>query len=179
MRPPAMTAVARMAVQSGTHSRKTNASAQARAMKIIPKTYFSTAPSAVQLFDPIDQGGDVGVEREPQADEHGDRDGEHAQRRPQERVALAALQQWLVGGLARGREMIGALDLPLELGAQLIDHPHQLELAAAHAELPLKAQEQTLVVDAENVEPPAVAAKILEAQEESFAREVLVEVLEL
>src|SRR5882757_5643898 len=122
-----MTTVTSTAGHSGIVSWKTSTSAQLSAMKMAAKMYFSIGiPSAVQLLDPIGQTGDLAIEVDAQADEHRDRHGEHAERDPQEQVLLAGPHQRLVGRLARRRQHLGHLDMAFDLGAQAVDHAHEL-----------------------------------------------------
>src|SRR3954451_237110 len=97
-----MRTVTAMAGQSGTYWWKTSTTAQERAMKMPPKMYFSTAPpSPAQLLDPVVERPRPVVERDAHPHEERDGDGEHPQRHPEEGVAPAALDQGLVGRLAR------------------------------------------------------------------------------
>src|SRR3954451_20080626 len=99
--PRTITAVTRIAGHIGTNSLNTSTTAQARAMKMAPKMYFSTgAPLASQLVDAIRELVGARIERHLQSHEHGDGDGEDAKRHPQEWIAAPALHERLVGRLA-------------------------------------------------------------------------------
>src|SRR3954453_6407683 len=127
-----MTAVATMAGQIGIASWNTSTTAQASAMKMAAKMYFSISRSTTDLFDPRRQIGDLVRQRDAQPDEDSDRHGEHAERHPEEGVLARGAQQRLVRRFAGGREHVGGLDVPLDLWSQRVAEAHQLEIAAPH-----------------------------------------------
>src|SRR4051812_50180182 len=90
-----MTAVATMAGQIGIASWNTSTTAQASAMKMAAKMYFSISRSTTDLFDPRRQIGDLVRQRDAQPDEDSDRHGEHAERHPEEGVLARGAQQRL------------------------------------------------------------------------------------
>ena len=154
-----MTAVATIAGHIGTTSWNTSTSAQASAMKMAAKMYFSIAsPQRFSSSTRVGQIGDLAVERDAQADEDRDGDREDAQRDPEEGVLLAlARTSGSSGGSPAGDSTSGDLDVPLDLGAERVDEAHQLEVAAADAVLALEPEQQALVVDAQHVGAPRVA----------------------
>src|SRR3954463_4937021 len=133
-----MTAVATMAGQIGTASWNTSTTAQASAMKMAAKMYFSISRSTTDLVDPRREIGDLVRQRDTQSDEDSDRHREHAERDPEERVLARGAQQRLVRGFAGGREHVGRLDVPLDLRSQRVTEAHQLEVTASHGVLPLE-----------------------------------------
>src|SRR3954471_22015731 len=178
-----MTTVTRIAGHIGMVSWKTSTSAQASAMKTAAKTYFSIAiflsGSAVQLLDPVGQIGDLTVQVDAQADEDRDGHGEDTERDPEKEVPLPRPHLRLVRRLGSRRQLLRHLDGAFDLGAKLVDHLHQLELAAPDAVLALQPEQQALIVDAQHVGPAPVAPDLLQAGEEALAREGLVEELQL
>ena len=153
-----MTAVATMAGHSGTTSWNTSTTAQARAMKIAAKMYFSIARS---MTDPVDPRRDSAIWRDSET-RSPTKTAIATANTPsaiQRKVFVARrAQQRLVGRRTGRREDVGRLDVPLDLRLSESHEAHQLEVAAPHRVLALEAEQQALVVDAQHVGAPRIAA---------------------